>query len=304
VQELRRTGGAALAAVFEKQGLSVCAGPPIEELMQRWRVRTDLSISSGFLEELSRRCAAPRLVVARLAVFPERSFLSARVLDTTRGRLLGIEVLELPREDGREDLREKDGWLILLERSAADLTACLSWAGPPAGAPDLIVLPTRATAAGSGLAPLFGDCLLKTLLAAGRWSIPDPALIVTALQAKGWPVEPLQREAIGDLGAQFAGAPLILSELIAYEDPERQGGFALAEESDDDYDRAIRSAHYVSLRAIDSRSGFLQGAWDRYREPDRLQGLFGVHRSPRWLARFDELAGELVHDMQFSSEVP
>jgi hypothetical protein len=153
------------------------------------------------------------------------------------------------------------------------------------------------------MASVYTDCLLKALLETGRWWLPDPALALTRLQEAGINPALLPREALAPLSADLAGAPLLASQIVCFDRPRRGPGFTFAEDSRVSEEQDFRCPHYCTLRMIDTGSGFLSFATDRYREAESLRGLFGVPRPSLWLPRFQRIARELVQELPSLNEV-
>jgi len=304
VQELRHSGDDALTLALESKGMSVCPELQVQQLMEKWRVRSDLQVNAGFLNELAASSGAKRLAIARLRLFLDRIFLSARIISLETGQLLWVDIIELPRREISYDLDDPIGWRLFLRRISFELISRPRPAVPAEVLSPLIALPAVPVDMGTGMASVYSDCLFKALLESGRWWVPDPALALTRLQSAGIDPALLPREAIAPLSADLAGAPLLAAQIVCFDRPRSGSGFAFAEEGRASEEQDFRSPHYCALRLIDSASGFLSFATDRYREAEPLRGLFGVPRPSLWLPRFQRLAQELVQELPASNEVP
>ncbi|MCB1163398.1 MAG: hypothetical protein R3C71_12470 [Candidatus Krumholzibacteriia bacterium] len=292
---LRDEASRALVAAFASPGRRVCAGAAVEPILRAHRVRAATDVDAAVLAALADRCGAERALVLRLVLAPGELFLVLESIDTADGRLAQVGVVERPLESGA-DWRRALGDAVLELAAAADPEPL-----PRADARALLTLPA-VTAGGAVEGPaLLEACLLRRLLASGRWLLPAPSLLLGELRAAGTHPAHLGDGDRRALGEAHGGAPLLRPFLSEYVTPDRSVGFAVTDAADGAEDapprlgaRAAQRPCYASLELVDSDSGVLRRVVEDYLPAAELRGSFGRPRNITWLTRLDSLAESLV----------
>lgn len=290
---LRHLANRELAAALAARGRSVVAAPEIEPAMRTWRVRSERDVGPGFLGALGTEHGAREVVLATLAVYRDRVLLLARGLSPNSGRLGWVHSVEEPRDEtAPADLD------VVVAAAAVRLAEGCAPRGLGERAEDLVVLPPRPVGLDRGPADLAVHCLLRSLLATGRWSLPDPTAVVAALQDAGRDPYLLDAGARRVLAERFGAGRLVVPRLVAF--PPNAPPAALAALARDDFGASIPGAApetslLLSLVAIDTGTGRILTGETTYLAARNAAGIFGIARHDPLDARLQGETDRLVH---------
>jgi hypothetical protein len=304
--ELRERAGQALVAALAAPGRRLCAGEEVESLLAAARVRSHRGLSQAVVTELCARCDAGQLIVARLACGQGKLFLSLRGLAPADGCLQQVAVAE-------RDLAIGGDWRRAVGDAALELAAGWREPGPAAAGASVLVLPARGPSVDPLLLSLLEESLLGELLAQGRWRIPEPALLLSALRQVGVHAASLgaakRRALAADLGAEV----LLRLTVSEYEEGPGGGGATGSAEAasaglDDEASRGGEPARegaspgarqagrplYATLESVDADSGLLRLVAEQFLPAQSPSGSFGRPRRLPWIARGTSLTAPLV----------
>jgi hypothetical protein len=293
VGEVRQAVLRELAAGAAADGVAAVPADDVTRLLGKWRVRGTHGFGRDFLADLAAVTGADVLVVATLYVAPERLQLLVRIAATGDGNLLYADALE----------RDLSSWTSVRTRldppawfaSLGDL--CRSVAGPrlraPApGSPLLVLVPARGVGCDAVLPLTFTHCLLRPLVASGRWRIPDPSLPVHELRGVGVRLDRIGPAGRDRLAEAFACPSILAPEVVVYGVPGRGGPPAGA---GDDVRRTANSVDEfrISVAKIDLATGVVDAIITDHAEHGPEPGWFGRVRNRSLLERFHESADSL-----------
>jgi len=283
---LRQEGTRLFAALCAREGLEPVATAAWEPLQQRLRLRSPLGFDRRLLDAAAAELGATQVVIAQVSLHPGRLVATLRGIDTGDGNVLWAGVAEA--KIGRDP--DAAAWLAALQRAGDELSARRVPASGPAGEP-LLLLPARVV----DLDPLAGEvvtiCLLQRLLQSGRWRLPDPALVLGVLHARGRGAAALDSAGCRALRAAFGIAPVAVTEIIGW-DPESAAGSASPAESGP----ALRPAlppFALTWRLVDTRQVRLLERAEVYAEAAAGTGWFGALRSVSSLERYRQAVERL-----------
>lgn len=294
---VRREVSRRLADALTAGNRSVVTYPDVEPLMRSRRVRSESDLGLPFLGELADAFRLDHVTVVRLVTYDDRVLLLGRTLSPRTGRLQWAGVAEAA---GGADLwTEPDGALArletLLDGVAVELTA---EAAPvlPEGAPALIALPLRPVGLGVGEKDLAWQCLLDALLRTETHAVPDPSLVVNAMQQGGFDPVQLDPRARAYLADAFSASGLLVPRMTAF---PREGQVAApAALVDSDAPRASALQNRVpmlfTLSLVDGATGAVIAGGSRYVTPEEPTGLFGRKTRRQLIRPYRESANELV----------
>jgi len=300
--ELRLVASRLLAARVEEGGRTVVTYPELDPVMRRWRIRSDQSLSREAMEAVAAETAADRVLVAKFVVYPDRLVALTREIEAGSGRLISAEVSEQGGGDLWNDPQEaRDGWNDAVGRVVAEIVGKRESRGLSGAEETLVVLPVTRVGVAPGHSDIALHCILRSLLRSGRWSVPDPWLVRSALWAEGYDPGALNTEARGYLAENFAAAALLSPRLVAFDQGGRARGPLLDEDEYGARDIALepeaRLPLHLSLLMLDCGSGRVLAANDTYLEPEDLLGLFGIVKKIRVAARLKSGSERLVSNM-------
>lgn len=286
---LRHESRALLSAAFRRRGFSLAADERQVELMARWRVRSAEDIPAGFMRELAEVTACKRLLVARLRILDKTLLLSCRVVDTTSGRLVWVDIVERPLPNWREV--GVAAWWQNLAGAAEELAARWPSPEPAPGPRGLILLPTQSVAAGAGETSLLTECLMRRLLIQGDWWLPDPALVLSRLRERGEHHTRISGDLRRSLAEVLGGAKLLRASLVSY-GPGR--GRRLDLYTRESPSQGLSNPFYGTLLLLDSADGSVEQSARAYLPQLSPRGVFGLPSRASWIDRIDELAATLL----------
>ena len=301
---LREAARQALVAALAAPGRRLCAGDEVEGLLADARVRSRRGLSREIVAALGKRCGAEQVIIARLACGQGKLFLALRALAAADGRLLQVAIAE-------QDLAGGDDWRRAIGDASLELAACWQEPAPAAAAACLLVLPARGPGVDPLLLSLVEESLLAELLAQGRWRIPDPALLVSALRQAGihpasigvasrralaseLGAESLLRLTVSEYGADLAGAGLRGAGSGDAMDEDGRRGSASQRAGASPAARQIGRPLLATLEFVAAESGLLRLAAEQYLPALSLRGSFGRARRLPWAARCAELTAPLA----------
>ena len=311
---LRLAASHALAAALAARGRDVVTYPDLEPIMREAGVRSERDVGPGFLDAMVTELGAQEVVIATFSIYRDRLLLVARGLSPSSGRLTWVASVEEPRsvtidpdeERVAEDVPDPTPELSALAVAASTRLAAISGApgnGGDAGA-TVVVLPLHPVGVDRGPASLALHCLLRSLLATGRWSIPDPTAVVSALQQDGHDPLLLDAESRLLLGERFGTSTLLVPRLVAFPPtvgptaPIPASGGALEDSGAPDRAWSADVPMQFSLVRIDCASGRILSGEGDYLAAQSPYGIFGTFRriplDRRFQAETDRLVAALL----------
>lgn len=288
----------AMTEILEEGGHIVFTYPEIREQMKEWRVRRDGNISAQFLDALRAR-GAGRLAVARLIIYHDRMILLARVLSTDTGWLVWAGVEENESVASVTEEPDVQSWEGDLKHSCRRLLDGWQRRPPAREGEPLVVLPAEA----DGVEPAPTDtavhCLLGALLARGRWSIPDPAIVASELWNAGHSPSRVDAESRSLLASRFGSRMLLVPRLVSFERSVVRPTTVIDEEDRPSValDKDLKMPIHLSVAAVECSSGEAVFAAHRYIGPESPEGVFGVVRSIRLSRRLQRGVNEIVKEL-------
>ncbi len=294
---LRHRASRVLATALAAPGGAVVTAPEIEPTMRAWRVRSERDVGPGFLGALGAAHGAREVVLATLAVYRDRVLLVARGLSPNSGRLGWVHSVEERRDERAADpALDLDAVVAAAARRLAE--GCTP-RGLLENAEDLVVLPPRPVGLDRGPADLAMHCLLRSLLTTGRWSLPDPTAVVSALQDGGHDPHLLDAAARRALAERFGARRLVVPRLVAFP-PGAPPPAVAALARDDEFGASAAGAVpetsvLLALVAIDAGTGRILGGETTYLAARNPAGMFGIARRDPLDARIQVETDRLVH---------
>jgi len=285
---LRQEGTRLLSALCAGQGLEPVAGPAWEPLQRRLRLRSPLGFDRRLLDAAAAELGATQVVIAQVSLHPDRLVATLRGIDTADGLVRWAAVAEA--KVGRDP--DAAAWLAALRRAGDELSAQRVVAPGPAGQP-LLLLPARTI----DLDPLAGEivtsCLLQRLLQAGRWRLPDPALVLGVLRERGRGAAELDSAGCRALRAAFGAAPVVVTDVIGW-DPENFAD-AAGPAASGPVLRPALPPFTLAWRLVDTARALLLERAEVYAGADAASGWFGTTRSVSSLARYRQAVERLPY---------
>ena len=299
---VRRTGSAVLAEILADASHDIVTYPEIEPVLREWRVRSERDIGFEFLEAVVSEHRVSQVVIARFAIHADRVLLLARGLFPASGDLAWVDVVEELLIG--PDRGEEGDPLARLERAMraagirlADRRAV---AEPGGVAGNLVTLPLRPVGLGRGLSDVATHCLLRSLLAAGRWSVPDPTLVVFTLQREGFDPFELEEGSRRFLAFRFATESVLVPRLASFPTTVRTRSAAIDDgDGDGGFPPEIgrEDPVFFSVVLIRCDSGVVVSGASEYLARENRIGIFGTGKDVRTARRFQMGADRLVRSL-------
>jgi hypothetical protein len=209
---LRAEGAAALAAALQARGRAAPLAIPLLPYQREWRVRQAFALPHAFVAALAGRAGAQRVVVAQFVAADGRLLLAARSLSPATGLVTWADLADAPLPAAADTA-------AFWRRTVPELASTLAerWREPPprADADTLGVLPAEALGCHAWEAEAATYALLRGLLAERRHHVPDPGLLVAALQDEGLAATRPGAAALRAVARRHGAARVLLSALQA-----------------------------------------------------------------------------------------
>jgi hypothetical protein len=297
--DLRLAGSRRFAAALEQRGRPVVTYPDLDTVMREWRIRSDWSLTPESFEALTDSAAADRVLVVNVLVYTDRLVALAREIDAATGYVTFSEVAEQEVDDLWTDpATTLENWNKAMDGVVARVMKTWGRDEAAGSGPILVVLPMNSVGVAQGHAELAMQCLLRSVLEAGRWSIPDPSLVRSTLRAAGFEPGGLTADARRLLATDFGAEALLLPRMVSFGQSGRANGPML--DTDDYGARDItlgpetRLPLYLSLLVVDCESGQVRTSGGEYLKPEEPLGLFGIIRDIDVSARLKRGTERLV----------
>jgi len=301
--DVRLAATGILAADLADRGRTVVTVPELEPLMRRLRLRSEGDLSREALRSLADDFGADELVVARLVADDDRILLLGRALSTSNGWLRWAAVEEEPGGSGlwTDPAAAGDRLAAMVTAAAGRLTASESPRPVAEPAEGIVPLPLETYGLDRNDTDLAQLALLRSLLAAGHWHVPDPALVVDEMQRGGFDPRLLSAAARTRLAEDFESGSLLVSRLNAFPPSGTSSSGVIP--ADDDFAGAAaprvrrESPVLFTLALLDARTGRTLAGPGAYLEPGAAQGIFGIIRAVPSARRYEETADVLVRSL-------
>lgn len=294
VAEIRQAAEASLAFTFAARGQDLVSPAETLALQRRWRVRDNLVIAQGFLDDAAAELNAGRIAVVQIMLAPNRIFLAGRMIDTATGMLLGAGTVD-------PEPWTPETWADDLDMGLARLTTALDATVAPSRGVTLLILPAQTRGIARHDAETATHTLLETVLRADAVSIPDPAVLNARLIAAGHDPRRLGADALAELAATPGAQFMLVTEILSY-DSKARGGSAIF---DDGYEEAVPmslpSLTYFA-RLVDLSTGTLSASAIRFYDDQPASGWFGFMHTPTSREVLGTTARELWADIGFHTE--
>ncbi len=290
-----------MSDVLSAEGHDVVGYPEIEPHMQRRRIRSERDLSREFLAELANDFGIGRVVVARVVIYEDRILLLARGIDPASGTLEWADMVE---EKGTPSLRdeaaaEKGTFGGMVSRATRKLRTRGEGENETVIVGSVVLMPLRTFGFGRELADLVLQSLLISLLRDGRWRVPDPAIVVSALQGSGFDPLHLSRLSRREMARDFGTDALLIPRMVAY------GGRRTTRSAPPGSPQLGRQTIltegrnpvYLAAVLVDCESGELVSGRDLLLEPPDREGWFGVVREEWVVDRFRTGSENLVSSL-------
>lgn len=273
---IRHTCTAGLAEHLQSIGHDVVDPADLQPLVERWRVRSDLALSEGFLRDCRDKLGTRQLIVARLLIGPRQVAFLCRALNTPYGVLTGVRtaVTELPAAGMDEAEPSATAWLDCLGTlcRTPDLPASPV---PVWAARNLVVLPTAGIGCDRAAADLATQALLGFLLENQPLPIIDPGHATATLLAAGLAPRKFGEAGRTLLADRFHAGTVLNSDLISY---TLAGGGATpagARGEGDGSAESLLAAFSLTLRETDLATGSIARGASVFRDHTEPAGWFG-----------------------------
>ena len=297
--DLRLAGSGRFAAALEARGRATVTYPDLDPVLREWRIRSDRSLTPESFRALAGWAAADRVLVVNLMIYSDRLVALAREIDAGTGYVTFAEVAEQEVDDFWADpATTLMSWNKAVDGAVAQVMKTWGTREPAGDGPALVVLPVDPVGVAEGHADLAMQCLLRSVLEVGRWSIPDPSLVRSTLRAEGFEPGALKADARRLLAADFGAQALLLPHLVSFGQTGRASGPIL--DTDDYGARDVslgpetRLPLYLSLLVVDCASGRVMSSGGEYLKPEEPLGLFGMVRDIEVSARLKRGTERLV----------
>lgn len=268
----------------------------LDDPIRRWKVRDDLGVSRGFLNELATDLNAPDLLICDLVIYGGGLLLAARDVRTETGDVSWADIEEsqltghLVGEGAADPIwtEETESALrrLLARRESRDKVEDRSGS--------VCMLPARS----AGLSLLAGRvmqaCILHTLLESG-WQVEDPGVTFGRLREAGVDPEQLDARTRPALIASGTRRELLLCDLVAWENAASSRTNAYIDARDVAVPQALVPPALLSIRLVDLESGAIVFAGSDFVRGEPSYGLFGILRDKSPGRRLLSAAERLVH---------
>ena len=316
---IRLAASRELAAALERLGRPAVTCPDLEPTMRRWRIRSERDLGPDFLGALASEFSATEVMVVGLCVYRDRVLFLARGVSAPEGRLAWADSDEELRtgetagavpdtqaepesQAAQETQAEPDTQVELEELTAAAAVklALASLARPAELATQgLVVMPLVAVGVDRGPSSLAVQCLLRSLVETGHWIIPDPTLVVSALQHEGYDPLQLEEGSRHSVSARFGTKKIIVPRLVSFPSAT---SFAPPPSTTDDLETRAQEwspdvPMYLSLAVIDCASGLVQSGEGEYLAPENPYRIFGRMRDVSLARHFQAGTDRLVQSL-------
>lgn len=209
---LRAVGSAALAAALQARGRAAPLATPLLPYQRQWRVRQAFALPHEFVAALAGRAGARRVVVVQFVAADGRLLAAARSFSPATGLLTWADLADAPLPAAADTA-------AFWRQTVPELASTLAerWREPPprAAADTLGVLPAEALGCHAWEAEAATYALLRGLLAERRHHVPDPGLLVAALQDEGLAATRPGAAALQAAARRHGASRVLLSELQA-----------------------------------------------------------------------------------------
>jgi hypothetical protein len=268
----------------------------IEPSMRRWQVRTDLSVSGAFLDDVATQWNAGVLLICNLTIYEDRVLYCGRSVETATGDISWADIQEqrLPLESGSGGDSLGSRWSEPAAVAARRLLG--SWdarTSPDRLSGKLFVVPVRPV----GMEPMAGrliqSCLLRSLVGS-HWRIEEPGLTFSRLREAGMDPRRLDPGSRPALAATGAHGVVLVCDLLACGEPRNSNPAPFSEGEGPVRSEPTLPPSMLSIRLLDIESGVVLFASTEYLETQPSFGLFGKLKDTSPVRRVQPVADRLV----------
>ncbi len=285
-----------LATGVHELGHSEVSRSEIGPSVRRWAVRTDLSVSGAFLEEIATELDAGVLLVCNLTIYGDRLLLCGRSVVTATGKITwaDIQELRLPPGSGSGQDSLESRWRDLATSASHRLLG--SWdayVSPDDFSGDLFVVPVRTVGMELMAGRLVQSCLLRSLMRS-RWRIEEPGVTFSRLQEAGVDPRRLDRTSRPALIAAGVHGAVLVCDLVAGDNASPARTAPSPEGSSPVQPQSTFPPSTLSMRLLNVETGVVVFAATEWLEMRQSYGLFGTLKDASPMRRVQPVADRLV----------